>query len=198
MLKNVIIISTCVHFTCNSEGRIHMKKQRLVIRTVILLVLAAAVVYTLYANFTKDEIHKVAEGKKAPDFVLTDMNGEQHRLSEYEGQGVLLNFWATWCKPCEREMPYMDKQYQENKDDGIQVLAVNIGESNVVINEFIKKHDLTFPILKDKNQEVQTVYGIGNLPITFLIAPDGNVVNIHEGEIINEQVVIDMIKEIKP
>ncbi|WP_019154352.1 thiol-disulfide oxidoreductase ResA [Robertmurraya massiliosenegalensis] len=175
-----------------------MKKQRLVIRTVILLVLAAAVVYTLYANFTKDEIHKVAEGKKAPDFVLTDMNGEQHRLSEYEGQGVLLNFWATWCKPCEREMPYMDKQYQENKDDGIQVLAVNIGESNVVINEFIKKHDLTFPILKDKNQEVQTVYGIGNLPITFLIAPDGNVVNIHEGEIINEQVVIDMIKEIKP
>ncbi|MDF1507673.1 thiol-disulfide oxidoreductase ResA [Robertmurraya sp. DFI.2.37] len=175
-----------------------MKKQRLLIRTVILLVLGAAVVYTLYANFTKDDIQKVAVGKKAPDFVLTDMNGEQHRLSDYEGKGVLLNFWATWCKPCEREMPYMDKQYQENQEEDVQILAVNIGESNVVVNEFIKKHDLTFPILNDKKQEVQTVYGIGNLPITFLIGPDGNVVNVHEGEIINEQVVIDMIKEIKP
>ncbi|MGG0716645.1 thiol-disulfide oxidoreductase ResA [Robertmurraya massiliosenegalensis] len=175
-----------------------MKKQRLFIRTVILLVLGAAVVYTLYANFTKDDIQKVAVGKKAPDFVLTDMNGEKHRLSEYEGQGVLLNFWATWCKPCEREMPYMDKQYQENKDDGIQILAVNIGESNVVINEFIKKHDLTFPILKDKNAEVVGAYGVDPLPITFLIDKDGTVVQIHKGEIINEQVVIDMIKEIKP
>ncbi|GIN60688.1 thiol-disulfide oxidoreductase ResA [Robertmurraya siralis] len=175
-----------------------MKKQRLFIRTMILLVLGAAVVYTLYANFTKDDVKKVAVGKKAPDFVLTDMNGEQHRLSDYEGKGVLLNFWATWCKPCEREMPYMDKQYQENKEEDVQILAVNIGESDVVVNEFIKKHDLTFPILNDKKQEVQTVYGIGNLPITFLIAPDGNVVNVHEGEIINEQVVIDMIKEIKP
>lgn len=198
MLKNVIIISTCVHLACYSEGRIHMKKQRLFIRTMILLVLGAAVVYTLYANFTKDDVKKVAVGKKAPDFVLTDMNGEQHRLSDYEGKGVLLNFWATWCKPCEREMPYMDKQYQENKEEDVQILAVNIGESDVVVNEFIKKHDLTFPILNDKKQEVQTVYGIGNLPITFLIAPDGNVVNVHEGEIINEQVVIDMIKEIKP
>ncbi|PAE22034.1 thiol-disulfide oxidoreductase ResA [Robertmurraya siralis] len=175
-----------------------MKKQRLFIRTMILLVLGAAVVYTLYANFTKDDVKKVAVGKKAPNFVLTDMNGEQHRLSDYEGKGVLLNFWATWCKPCEREMPYMDKQYQENKEEDVQILAVNIGESDVVVNEFIKKHDLTFPILNDKKQEVQTVYGIGNLPITFLIAPDGNVVNVHEGEIINEQVVIDMIKEIKP
>jgi peroxiredoxin len=95
-------------------------------------------------------------------------------------------------------MPYMDKQYQENQEEDVQILAVNIGESNVVVNEFIKKHDLTFPILNDKKQEVQTVYGIGNLPITFLIGPDGNVVNVHEGEIINEQVVIDMIKEIKP
>lgn len=175
-----------------------MKKQRLITRTIILLVLGAAVVYTLYANFTKDDIQKVEVGKKAPDFVLTDMNGEKHRLSEYEGEGVLLNFWATWCKPCTREMPYMDSQYQKNKDEGIQVLAVNIGESAVVINEFIKRHNLSFPVLNDKKQEVLTAYGVDPLPITFLIDKEGKVVKIHKGEIINEDVVVEMIGEIKP
>lgn len=175
-----------------------MKKQRLITRTIILLLLGAAVVYTLYANFTKDDIQKVEVGKKAPDFVLTDMNGEKHRLSEYEGEGVLLNFWATWCKPCTREMPYMDSQYQKHKDEGIQVLAVNIGESTVVINEFIKRHNLSFPVLNDKKQEVLTAYGVDPLPITFLIDKEGKVVKIHKGEIINEDVVIEMIGEIKP
>lgn len=175
-----------------------MKKQRLVIRTIILLLLGAAVVYTLYANFTKDDNKKVAIGKQAPDFVLTDMNGEKHRLSDYEGKGVLLNFWATWCKPCEREMPYMDTQYQKTKDEGIQVLAVNIGESDVVVNEFIKRHKLSFPVLNDKNQEVLTAYGVDPLPITFLINKEGQVVKIHTGEILNEDVVIEMVKEIKP
>lgn len=175
-----------------------MKKQRLVIRTIILLLLGAAVVYTLYANFTKDDNKKVAVGKQAPDFVLTDMNGEKHRLSDYEGKGVLLNFWATWCKPCEREMPYMDTQYQKTKDEGIQVLAVNIGESDVVVNEFIKRHKLSFPVLNDKNQEVLTAYGVDPLPITFLINKEGQVVKIHTGEILNEDVVTEMVEEIKP
>lgn len=175
-----------------------MKKQRLVVRTIILLLLGAAVVYTLYANFTKDDNQKVAVGKQAPDFVLTDMNGEKHRLSDYKGKGVLLNFWATWCKPCEREMPYMDTQFQKTKDDGVQVLAVNIGESDVVVNEFIKRHKLSFPVLNDKKQEVLTAYGVDPLPVTFLIDKEGKVVKIHTGEILNEDVVIDMVAEIKP
>jgi peroxiredoxin len=192
------MMSTIVHFFGKSEGVLHMKKQRLIIRTVILVLLGDAVVYTLYANFTKDDNAKVEVGKKAPDFVLTDMNGEKHRLSEYEGKGVLLNFWATWCKPCKREMPYMDHQFQQHKDEGIQVLAVNIGESDVVVNEFIKRHGLSFPVLVDKEQEVVTAYGVDPLPITFLIDKEGKIKKIHKGEIINEDVIVDMIKEIKP
>lgn len=175
-----------------------MKKQRLIMRSVILILLGAAVVYTLYANFTKDDIQKVEVGKKAPDFVLSDMNGEKHRLSDYEGKGVLLNFWATWCKPCEREMPYMDSGYGVYKDKGVQVLAVNIGESDVVVNEFINRYDLSFPVLNDKNQEVLTAYGVDPLPITFLINKDGIVERVHTGEIIKEQVMMDMMEEIKP
>ncbi|RTR30384.1 thiol-disulfide oxidoreductase ResA [Robertmurraya yapensis] len=175
-----------------------MKKQRLIIRTVILLVLGAAVIYTLYANFTKDDNPEIEVGKKAPDFVLTDLNGEKYRLSDFEGKGVLLNFWATWCPPCEREMPYLEQQYQNYNDEGIQVLTVNVGEATVTVKEFIDRHKLTFPVLNDKNQEVLTAYGVDPLPITFLIDKDGIIKKIHKGEIINEAVIADMAKEIKP
>lgn len=175
-----------------------MKKNRLILRTVILLILGGAIVYTLYANITKDKNEIVEVGKLAPDFVLTDMNGERHQLSDYKGQGVFLNFWATWCKPCEREMPFMESQYEQYKDKGVQILAVNIGESEVVVNDFIKKYGLSFPVLRDKEQEVLNAYGVNPLPITFLIDKDGKVVRIHTGEILKEDFVKELMEEIKP
>ncbi|WP_053363994.1 thiol-disulfide oxidoreductase ResA [Bacillus sp. FJAT-27251] len=173
-----------------------MKKQRLVLRTAILLVLIAAVGYTLYANFTKDDTQKVEVGKTAPDFVLVDMEGEKHRLSDYRGEGVFLNFWATWCKPCEREMPYIDNQYQHFKDKGVKVLTIDVGESELVVNNFIERHNLSFPVMIDKG-EVQTAYGINPLPITFLIDKDGKVVRSHTGEL-NEATVRRFMEEIQP
>lgn len=172
------------------------KKGRLVIRTVILVILAAAVGYTLYANFTKDTIQKVEIGKTAPDFALVDMNGEQHKLSDYRGQGVFLNFWATWCKPCEREMPYIEKSYQEFQDKGVKVLSIDVGESEVAVNNFVEKHNLSFPVMIDKGS-VQTAYGIDPLPITFLINKDGKVVRSHVGQL-TQATVNQFMEEIQP
>ena len=174
-----------------------MKKQRLALRTVILVIMAAAVVYTLYANFTKDDVQKVAVGKEAPDFSLVDMEGDQHKLSDYRGQGVFLNFWATWCKPCEREMPYIDNQYKEFKDKGVAVLTVDVGESELAVNNFIEKYDLSFPVMIDKDGQVQTAYMIDPLPITFLIDKDGKVVRSYTGEL-TEKSVRDFMQEIQP
>lgn len=173
-----------------------MKRKRLLTRTIILAVLAAAVAYTLYANMTKDENKKIEIGKPAPDFVLVDMNGNKHRLSDYKGQGVFLNFWATWCKPCEREMPFIDNQYKHFKDQGVQVLAVDVGESRLVVNKFIERHNLSFPVMIDKG-DVQAAYGINPLPITFLIDKDGNVVKSHTGEL-SERTVQEFMEQIKP
>lgn len=174
-----------------------MKKKRLLTRTIILLLLGSAVAYTLYANFTKDDVKKVAIGQKAPDFILTDMNGEQHRLSDYEGQGVFLNFWGTYCKPCEREMPYMDNQYKQFKDKGVQVLAVNVSESELSVNKFIDRLNLSFPVVIDKNGQVQTAYGIGALPATFMIDKEGNVVKYHTGQL-TEAMIKDLMEQVKP
>jgi peroxiredoxin len=174
-----------------------MKKRRLVMRTLILLVLGAAVAYTLYANFTKDDRQVVEIGKEAPDFVLTDMQGHKHQLSEYKGKGVFLNFWGTWCTPCETEMPYINNQYHQFKDKGVEVLAVDISETNLAVNQFAAQHKLDFPIMIDKDKTVMNAYGIDPLPATFLIDKNGKVVKYHTGQL-TEDNIRDFMEKIKP
>ncbi|MCJ7839421.1 thiol-disulfide oxidoreductase ResA [Lederbergia sp. NSJ-179] len=172
------------------------KKRRLWIRTVILIVLFAAVAFTLYASLTKDKA-KIAIGDKAPDFVLTDMEGNKHQLSEYRGKGVFINFWATWCKPCKVEMPDINSQYNDYKGQDVVVLGINMGDSNLLINSFLDKHDLDFPILKDKSKDVAGDYNIYKLPATVIIDSDGVIVDIVEGQL-PEGRIKAMMEHIKP
>jgi len=174
-----------------------MKKRRLVIRSIILLLLGTAVVYTLYANFTKDSKQKVAVGSEAPDFALVDMQGNKHKLSDYRGQGVFLNFWGTWCPPCKKEMPYINNQYHQYKDKGVQVLTVDIQESELAVNQFAERLKLDFPIMIDTDKEVMNTYGIDPLPATFLIDKNGKVVNYYTGEL-TEDKVREFMEKIKP
>ncbi|PMC39465.1 thiol-disulfide oxidoreductase [Bacillus sp. UMB0899] len=173
-----------------------MKKNRLLMRSIILILLIGALGYTLYSNFFVSK-EKVKVGSKAPDFVLTDLEGNEHQLSDYKGKGVFLNFWGTWCEPCEREMPYMDNQYEYYKNQGVEVLAVNIAESNIAVQSFVDKHDLTFPIPLDKDRQVLNAYGVGPLPTTFLINPEGKVVDITSGTL-TERMIRDYMEQIKP
>ena len=173
-----------------------MKKNRLLMRSIILILLIGALGYTLYSNFIVSK-EKVKVGSEAPDFVLTDLEGKQHQLSDYKGKGVFLNFWGTWCEPCEREMPYMDNQYEYYKTQGVEVLAVNIAESNVAVQSFVDKHDLSFPVILDKDRQVLNAYGVGPLPTTFLINPEGEVVHITSGSL-TERMVRDFMEQIKP
>ncbi|VEF47569.1 thiol-disulfide oxidoreductase [Bacillus freudenreichii] len=173
------------------------KKKRLIMRSVILAIMVTAIVYTLYNNFTKEARGQLAIGDKAPDFILSDMNGNTHKLSDYEGEGVFLNFWGTWCKPCEREMPYMENQYQVFKDQGVEILAVNVGEPEFAINKFVQKHGLNFPILKDKNKEVLNLYKITPLPTTILINSEGIITAIESGEL-PEAKIKGMMESIQP
>ncbi|MCU1808188.1 thiol-disulfide oxidoreductase ResA [Cytobacillus firmus] len=164
-----------------------MKIKRLIIRCVILLLLFGAVGYTLYANLTKDKV-SIEEGTAAPDFSLETLNGEQIRLSDLKGKGVFLNFWGTWCKPCEKEMPYMENQYKQYKEKGVEILAINIDESDLAVSTFVKKHNLTFPILMDRGSVVTELYNIGPIPTTILIDKDGNVVKTLTGTLTEENI----------
>lgn len=173
------------------------KKTRFYIRTVILAILVVAIIGTIYVNVTKEKNSVLAVGDQAPDFQLVDMDGNVQRLSDYKGQGVFLNFWGTWCKPCAKEMPYIDKQYQVFKDQGVQTIAVNIAESDFKVNSYTKQYGMTFPVVIDRQKNVMERYNIGPLPTTFLVDPDGKIIRIIQGEM-TEQDVANFMEEIKP
>lgn len=173
------------------------KKKRLVIRTIILAVLVLAIGYTVYETATKDKVELIAVGSKAPDFTLVDLNGEKHKLSDYKGQGVFLNFWATFCGPCEREMPAINRQYQVFKDQGVQTLSVNIAQTDFEVQNFVDRHELTFPVVIDKTKSVSTTYNVGTLPATLVIDPDGKVVKIITGEL-EEGKIASYMELVKP
>ncbi|TLS35631.1 thiol-disulfide oxidoreductase ResA [Pseudalkalibacillus caeni] len=175
-----------------------MKKNRLVIRTVILAVVVIAVGYTFYANFFASDSGVIEEGDTAPNFILTDLKGNEVELEDYRGQGVFLNFWATYCEPCKEEMPAMDKVYQKYKDQGIEILAVNVTEPRLTAKTFVDRYNLSFPILLDKGNDVTNHYGVGLIPATFLINKDGEVVKkIVEGSL-SEEKIENYMELIKP
>ena len=157
-------------------------------RTAILLVLAGAIVFTIYNSATKEQKGLLQVGEQAPDFTLMDLNGEEHQLSDYKGQGVFVNFWGTWCKPCEKEFPLMEKQYQVYKDQGVQILAVNIAQSDYEVRQFAEQRDLTFPIVIDKTKSVMEAYNIRPLPTTLLVNAEGKIEKIITGEMSEEDI----------
>lgn len=176
------------------------KKKRLIFRTAILAVLVAAVAYALISNLTKDTT-KIDVGSQAPDFELEQINKnhelEAVKLSDLKGKGVMLNFWATYCKPCEAEMPYMETLYAKYKDEGIEIVAVNLDLTDLVVHRFIDRYDLTFPVPQDESGQVRERYGIGPIPSTFFIDPDGKVVEIVEGALSLDSIE-GYLKEIQP
>jgi peroxiredoxin len=170
------------------------KKIRLVIRTVVLLLLVSAVIYTI---MSKDQVKVLAVGDNAPDFELVDLEGNKHRLSDYKGQGVFLNFWGTWCAPCKKEMPHMEKMHKAFEDKGVHILAVNIKESNLKVETFRDQYGLTFPIAIDKDESVKEAYNIVPLPTTFLINKDGVIEQIITREM-SESEIRAFMESIQP
>ncbi len=143
------------------------------------------------------------------DFTLTDQYGNVHTLSEYKGKVVFLNFWATWCGPCQNEMPDVESLYQEyglNQEDVI-VLGVanpasdaypqNYDVSQEEILEFLDEYALTFPVVFDVTGDVVADYYISSLPTTYVIDRDGNIAGYAQGMLYLEQMenAIDQMLE---
>ena len=173
------------------------KQRRKWMRIAVLAILAGAVIYVVFSSLTMGKEKTIEMNENAPNFALTDLDGVKHVLEDYKGQGVFLNFWGTWCKPCEYEMPYIQSQYEEFKDKGVQVLAVNVNEADFVVNKFVKRHNLTFPVVIDRDNQVQHQYLIGALPATFLIDKNGKVIDYTTGSLTEEKIQ-KMMEKIQP
>ncbi|NBR26999.1 MAG: TlpA family protein disulfide reductase [Betaproteobacteria bacterium] len=122
-------------------------------------------------------------GKATPVIELADPEGRKYRLADFRGQVVLVNFWATWCEPCRDEMPSMQRLKRRFDGRPFAVVAVNVGESEARIGEFLQKLPLDFVILRDHSSAAMKAWGARGLPASFIVGRDGRVRYSHIGEL---------------
>jgi len=120
-------------------------------------------------------------GQSAPDFALKSSSGKNLRLSEYRGDVVMVNFWATWCGPCRQEMPLLDELYSRYQRVGFSLLGVNIDDNSSKAMNMVSELDISFPVLFDSRKEVSRLYEVDAMPVTVLIDREGIVRYVHLG-----------------
>lgn len=125
-----------------------------------------------------------------PDFALSDLDGETRSISEWSDRPLVINFWATWCAPCRREMPLLQALHQERKDEPIEVIGIAIDRFDAVA-AFIAESGITYPILAGQQDAMQAAEKFGSdfiaLPFTVFTAPGGEVLVLHSGELHADQ-----------
>ncbi len=139
-------------------------------------------------------------GQRALDFELQDLAGNAVKLSDYRGKTVVLNFFATWCGPCQVETPHLNETYLDMQDEDVVVLAVNLtfsrGSEKDDVAEFVKEYDVAFPVLLDEMAEVSDMYRVRSIPTNIFIKPDGIIYNSFSGAL-NKEGFIEMIEGAK-
>lgn len=131
----------------------------------------------------------------APDFTLVDQFGNEHTLSDYQGKTVFLNFWATWCGPCQREMPEIQSLYERYGENSENLIVLGVANpkskeyprnsdvSQPEVEEYLEKGGYSFPVVMDVTGDVFAQYGIRSFPTTFMISPDGSVFGYASGSL---------------
>lgn len=171
-------------------------------RIIYIIILALGFTWTfLSADKTRGSTAQTPAPQKgfhAPDFELETLTGETIKLSDLRGQAVLVNLWATWCPPCRAEMQSIETVYNEYKDQGFTVLAVNMTyqDDPLEIMPFVKEQGLTFPILLDITSEMANAYQLKSLPSSYFINRDGTINEVVIGGPMAEALLRTRIEDI--
>jgi len=120
-------------------------------------------------------------GAPAPQFTLGARGGQSISLTQYKGQVVMLNFWASWCGPCRQEMPLLESIYKKYHRLGFTMIGVNVEPDSNAANEWLKQTPVSFPILYDKDSKVSRMYDVAGMPSTVIIDRAGKVRVLHRG-----------------
>jgi len=159
-------------------------------------ILIAMMAIAMYQAFDKKEdpstkaeaaVDGLKTGVKAPDFELKTLTGETVKLSEFKGKKVMWNFWATWCGPCKAEMPAMQQLSTEVGDD-VAILAVNI-DPQLDVQGFVDENGITFPILLDTDDKINSLYQIVAIPTTYFIDSKGIIQDVFRGAMPHDAMV---------
>jgi len=129
----------------------------------------------------REEMNAIKPVVTATEFTLMSIDGGDIKLSDYAGQFVLVNFWATWCPPCVKEMPSLDNLHKHFAAANFKVLGVHAGPALVTVKTFLEKHPVDFDIVIDKKMGLSS-WGVTGLPTTFLVSPEGEIIYKAVGE----------------
>jgi peroxiredoxin len=175
------------------------KNQRIILYILILIAGASWIVLSADNTDAVTAANAAPQaGFSAPDFTLMTPDGESYTLSELRGQAVLVNLWATWCPPCRAEMPTIEKMYQEYKDQGFVVAAIDMTyqDDPFAVVPFIKEFGLTFPILLEETGDVASAYQLRSLPSSFFVNRSGIISEVVIGGPMSEALLRTRIEEI--
>jgi thiol-disulfide isomerase/thioredoxin len=148
----------------------------------------AIALFILFAVFAVAPPAAFCQTGKAPALELKDLRGRRHRLSDYRGKVVLLNFWATWCPPCRAEVPDLVRWQREYAKDGLQIVGVTYPPTNLAdVRRFVRRHKVTYPVLLGSKETRALFMGGETLPVTVVIDREGNVRERIEGILLPEE-----------
>lgn len=147
-----------------------------------LLLLLVAIRFNVAAQAAEPLLDSIPERPPAPAFELLGADGTTHSLAAMQGKPVIVNFWATWCPPCRAEMPSMQRAWEQLKDDGVLLVAINVGESKEEIDAFLADVPVSFPLPMDETMGVSQAWPMKGLPTTFVVDPEGRLVYRAQGE----------------
>jgi peroxiredoxin len=120
-------------------------------------------------------------GGPAPAFTLMGLTGQTGALSQYKGQVVMVNFWATWCGPCQQEMPLLDQMYKKYKPAGFTLIGVNVDKEAPPVKDLMARKPVSFPVLLDPANQVSKAYHVDEMPSSVIIDRKGEIRYIHRG-----------------
>lgn len=173
-----------------------MKKKMLWIIAIAAVILLFVGAYFLYNSLSKDyspnipTVESSAEDNdaseepqdySAPDFTVTDAEGNEVKLSDFIGKPVVLNFWASWCPPCKSEMPHFEAAYKDHEDIQFMMVNTTSGDTKSDAEKLIEEEGYTFPVFYDITGNAANTYGTSSLPMTFFIDKEGNLVTYAVG-----------------
>ena len=149
-----------------------LKKFLLITAAAAVVGIGAALVWTHYQAGNINEAAAQSVNTEAPDITVTAMDGTEVKLSSLRGKTVFVNFWATWCSNCVKEMPAIEKLYEEYGDQ-IVIVGVNVGEDEDTIDTFIEAKNYSFPVACDTESNISNLYPSAGIPYTVIVGKDG-------------------------
>lgn len=135
-------------------------------------------------------------GSRAPEFQSLTLGGKPTKLGDLRGRPVIINFWATWCTPCKKEMPDIQKIFESSSSNNLIVLAINFDEPEPTVERFVQELSLTFPVVLDPDKKISALYGVYGLPTTFFVDSGGVIRYTKIGPFLSKDEIVSRLKTI--